>query len=106
MFADTAPGFAVLYHVGRRSGRAFSTPVNAFRDGADYIIALTYGPDADWVKNTLAAGGCEIVTRSQRIHLTNPRIITDLKRGWAPFPVRLVLGLIHAPHYLRLTRAP
>ena len=25
-----------------------------------YVIALTYGPDADWVKNVLAAGGCEL----------------------------------------------
>ena len=102
-FADRLPGFAVVYHVGRKSGRAFHTPVNAFRDGSDYIIALTYGPDADWVKNVLAAGGCEIVTRGQRFKLTNPRISTDGDRRWAPPFVRQVLGLIDAPQYLRLT---
>lgn len=39
------PGFAIVVHTGRRSGRAYRTPVNAFRDGDDYIIALTYGAD-------------------------------------------------------------
>lgn len=105
MFADTAPGFAIVHHVGRRSGRSFSTPVNAFSDGGDYLIALTYGADADWVKNVLAAGGCEVVTRGQRIRLIQPRIVTDLERRWAPLPVRLVLGLINAPQYMRLTQA-
>lgn len=105
LIADRAPGFAIVHHTGRRSGRAFATPVNAFRDGDDYLIALTYGAEADWVKNTLAAGGCEIVTRGQRVRLTNPRIITDAGMGWAPLPVRLVLRAIHAPQYLRLTRA-
>ena len=103
-FADRLPGFAIVHHVGRTSGRAFSTPINAFRDGNDYIIALTYGSDSDWVKNVLATGGCEIVTRGQRIRLTNPRIITDEGRQWAPPFVRQVLGLINAPQYMRLTR--
>lgn len=105
-FADKLPGFAIVHHIGRRSGRVFSTPVNAFHDGGDYIIALTYGADADWVKNVLAADGCELTTRGQRVKLIQPRIITDPARRWAPLPVRIVLGLIHAPQYMRLTRAP
>ena len=104
-FADKLPGFAIVHHVGRRSGRAFSTPVNAFRDGDDVIIALTYGAGADWVKNVLAAGSCELVTRGQRIRLTQPRIGDDPAMRWAPLPVRIVLGIIHAPQYMRLTRA-
>ncbi len=104
MFIDKLPGFAIVYHVGRRSGRAFSTPLKTFRDGNDYIIALTYGPDTDWVKNVLAADGCELVTQGQRIRLTHARIVTDPERRWAPLSVRILLGLIHAPQYLRLTR--
>ena len=104
MVADKAPGFAIVHHRGRRSGRVYSTPVNAFRDGDDYLIALTYGADADWVKNVLAAGGCEIVTRGRRVALTQPRIVTDQHRQWAPPFVRFVLGAINAPQYMRLTR--
>jgi hypothetical protein len=32
-FAGWLPGFAVVTHVGRRSGRTSQTPVNMFRDG-------------------------------------------------------------------------
>ncbi|HEX8731713.1 MAG TPA: nitroreductase family deazaflavin-dependent oxidoreductase [Ktedonobacterales bacterium] len=105
LFADRAPWFAILHHTGRRSGKAYAMPINTFRDGDDYLFALTYGADTDWLKNVLAAGGCEIVTRGQRIRLTNPRLVTDASAGWAPLPVRLVLRAIHAPRYLRMTRA-
>lgn len=105
LVADKLPGFAILHHVGRRSGKAYTTPINAFRDGKDYIFALTYGAETDWLKNVLAAAGCEIVTRGQRIRLTNPRILADADMGWAPLPVRLVLRAIHAPQYVRMTRA-
>lgn len=103
-FASRLPGFAILYHIGRRSGRVFATPINIFRDGDDYIIALTYGPDTDWVKNVRAAGGCEVLTRGQRIRLVNPRIAADGVRRWAPPFVRFALGLADVPHSLRLTR--
>lgn len=103
-FAGRLPGFAILIHTGRRSGRIYRTPINAFRDGDDYIIALTYGPNRDWVRNVLAARGCEMVTRGKQISLANPRIATDSSHRWAPFPVRLVLGLAGAPEYMRLTR--
>ena len=104
--ADRLPGFAIVIHRGRKSGRTYRTPVNAFRDGNDYIFALTYGHETDWVRNVQAAGGCEIVTRGRRVRLINPRLVADPGRRWAPPPVRLVLGLIDAPQYLRLTRVP
>ena len=52
-----APGFAMVTHVGRTSGRVRRTPVNIFAHGRDYVIALTYGRDSEWVKNVQAAGG-------------------------------------------------
>lgn len=105
-FADRLPGFAIVTHVGRRSGKVYRTPINAFRDGNDYLIALTYGAGADWVHNVQAAGGCEIVTRGQRIQLTNPRTITDTTWRWAPLPVRLILRFIGVSQYMRLTQIP
>jgi deazaflavin-dependent oxidoreductase (nitroreductase family) len=103
-FADRLPGFAILIHTGRKSGKTYRIPINAFRDGNDYIFALTYGAETDWVRNVQAAGGCEIVTHGREIRLTNPRVISDPKQEWAPLPVRLVLGLIDARQYMRLTR--
>ena len=101
--AGYLPGFAILSHVGRRSGRGYRTPVNVFRADGGYIIALTYGPESDWVKNVLAAGSCELRTKRRRVRLFDPRIETDRTRGWAPLPVRLSLNLMNVPHRMRLS---
>jgi deazaflavin-dependent oxidoreductase (nitroreductase family) len=104
--AGYLPGFAIVSHVGRKSGRVYHTPVNAFRTEDGYIIALTYGAQSDWVKNVLAAGWCELQTRGWRARLSDPRIVTDESKSWAPLPVRVILSLIHAPQYLRLSATP
>ena len=101
--AGYLPGFAIVSHVGRKSGRAYRTPVNAFRTDDGYIIALTYGVESDWVKNVLAAGSCELQTRGRRVCLVNPHINTDQSKVWAPLPVKLILDLIDAPQYMRLS---
>jgi deazaflavin-dependent oxidoreductase (nitroreductase family) len=101
--AGYLPGFAIVSHVGRKSGRAYRTPVNAFRTDDGYIIALTYGAESDWVRNVLAARSCELQTRGRRVRLIDPHISTDQSKGWAPLPVKLILGLIDAPQYMRLS---
>ncbi len=104
LFAGRAPGFAILTHVGRRSGRTYRTPVNVFRDGDEYIIVLTYGAGSDWVRNVLAAGAADLVTRGRHVRLTNPRIVVDPSMRWAPLPARLLLPrLAGVTEYMRLT---
>src|ERR1700676_755867 len=39
-FADRLPGFCILAHVGRKSGRVYRTPVNVFRAPEGFLIAL------------------------------------------------------------------
>lgn len=82
--ADRIPGFGIVLHRGRRSGREFRTPLLVFRVDDGFVIALTYGPDADWVKNVLAADGCELLTRGRRYALTNPRVVRDETRRHMP----------------------
>src|ERR687884_2070620 len=48
--------FAVVRHVGRRSGRSYETPIIVAPMGADVVVALTYGPQVDWYRNLRAAG--------------------------------------------------
>lgn len=99
--APHLPGFGMLTHVGRRSGRRYTIPVNVFRDGGHgYRIALTYGRDTDWLRNVLAAGRCTLQTRGRVVELVEPRLVHDPSRSWAPSPVRQVLGLIDAPDVL------
>src|SRR5688572_11665767 len=51
------PIFAVVEHVGRRSGRHFATPVAARRVAGGFVVSLAFGADADWHRNLLAAEG-------------------------------------------------
>lgn len=48
------PGFGAVVHTGRKSGRAYRTPVKVFKRGPHYVMSLPYGPQSDWVRNTLA----------------------------------------------------
>ena len=55
-FARLSRGpFAVIRHVGRRSGKSYETTIMIWplRDG--FVIALTYGPEVDWYRNILVA---------------------------------------------------
>jgi deazaflavin-dependent oxidoreductase (nitroreductase family) len=101
-FAGWLPGFAVVTHVGRRSGTVYHTPVNVFRDGNRYVFALTYGSGAEWVRNVLAAGGCEIRTHGRTVRLVEPRLFADPKRRPVPIPARWILGLIDVDGFLAL----
>jgi deazaflavin-dependent oxidoreductase (nitroreductase family) len=102
LIAGWMPGFAIVIHRGRRSGRTYRTPVNVFRGGDGYRIALTYGPDIDWVRNVMAAGGCALIHLRRQIGLSNPRIISDPTCQWAPPVVRQVLRAAHATQYMQL----
>jgi deazaflavin-dependent oxidoreductase (nitroreductase family) len=103
-FATVAPGFGVIVHRGHRSGRAYRTPVNVFRSPAGYVVALTYGPEAGWVRNVLAAGGCELETRGRRLALDAPRLFHDERRRAVPAPLRAVLRLAGVADFLELRR--
>jgi len=104
--APWMPGLGVIVHRGRRSGRSYQTPVNVFSAGDGYVVALTYGPDSDWVKNVLAAGGCELRTRGQIIQLGSPRLFHDESRSSIRPVERQVLRILNVADFLSLTPAP
>ena len=104
--APWLPGFGVVIHRGRRSGRSYRTPVNVFRTEDGYLFALTYGPDTDWVKNVQATGGCELETHRRTVRLVSPRLYHDeTRRGIRPVE-RQVLRMIHVADFLALKTAP
>jgi deazaflavin-dependent oxidoreductase (nitroreductase family) len=60
-FAGRVPGASVLIrHRGRASGRIYVTPLIAQRVDDGFVIPLTYGDRADWVKNVIADGRAQI----------------------------------------------
>jgi deazaflavin-dependent oxidoreductase (nitroreductase family) len=102
--ADRLPGFGILTHVGRKSGRVYRTPVNVFRAPEQFIIALTYSSQSEWVKNVVAAGGCKLKTRGKKYQLSAPKIVRDPTRRRFPIPVRIVLRIVGADEYMELSK--
>jgi deazaflavin-dependent oxidoreductase (nitroreductase family) len=96
------PGFGLLVHTGRKSGHTYRTPVNVFARDSRFVIALTYGPEAQWVKNVVAAGGCDLETRGRRHRLADPEIVHDGDLTLVPPVVRPVLRLIGVTDFLLL----
>lgn len=101
-FAGWMPGFAILTHRGRTSGRTYRTPINVWRRGDRYVFFLTYGPDVQWVKNVMASGTASIHTRGHDIRLVEPQLIHDPRRHLAPAPIRAVGRLIQATWFVRM----
>jgi len=101
-FAARLPGFGIVTHVGRKSGRIYRTPVNVFRAPKGFLIALTYGRESEWVKNVLAAGECQLETQGVRYRLSAPTIVHDPTRRRFPIPVRMILRLIGANDFMQL----
>ena len=99
------PLLGILEARGRKSGRTYRTPLNVFRDGEDWIVALTYGSDVQWLKNVVAAGGCRLTTRRKTYVLVNPRLFVDKSRRLMPIAVRQFLGLLRVSEFLRLSPA-
>lgn len=103
--AGRVPPLAILEHRGRLSGTTYRTPVMAFPAGDGVVIALTYGPETDWVRNVLAAGGCEMEQGGRRVRLTDPRLTHGDPDPSLPAPVRLALRLLRVRDGMRLGRA-
>ena len=100
------PAFGRIEHVGRKSGRRHVAPMMAFRTGdrRRLTFALTYGPEAEWVRNALAAGDFTFDSRrSGRLHLVAPHVVHDPKRRAMPRIVRTVLGIMQVDDFLEAT---
>jgi len=103
LFAGWLPGFGILTHAGRKSGKVYRTPVNVFRAANGFIVALTYSSQSEWVKNVLTAGGCELRTRGKKYQLSAPKVVRDPSRRRFPVPVRIVLRIVGADEYMELS---
>jgi deazaflavin-dependent oxidoreductase (nitroreductase family) len=57
--------FAIIRHIGRRSGKPYETPIIARHLADGFVIELTYGDRVDWYKNVQAARGCTVVWHGQ-----------------------------------------
>ncbi|MEZ0052853.1 deazaflavin-dependent oxidoreductase (nitroreductase family) [Mycobacterium sp. MAA66] len=68
------PGFSVIKHKGRTSGKEYETIVTSYRKGDVLAVLLAHGK-TNWVKNVLAAGQADIHVSRTDLHLVNPRVL-------------------------------
>lgn len=100
------PGYGLLTHVGRKSGRTYRTPLNVFSSPGGFAIVLVYGREADWLHNLRAAEGAQLVRRRRHYQLSNPRIVSGGQSIAAlPFYGRLVSKLTRSPDVLLVDAA-
>ena|SRR5712691_2341271 len=93
VFANTSRGpFAVIRHIGRRSGKQYETTIMVWPRGDGFVIALTYGPNVDWYRNVLAAGHCTLRWHGREYMLGKPEPI-DTRAALSVFPsfIRMIL---------------
>jgi deazaflavin-dependent oxidoreductase (nitroreductase family) len=102
LFAGWVPGFGIMAHRGRKTGRPYRIPINVFRRGDDFVFFLTYGADVEWVKNVFTAGTCTVRTRGRDVTLVEPQLITDPERRLAPLAARVVGRVIGASQFVRM----
>jgi deazaflavin-dependent oxidoreductase (nitroreductase family) len=95
--------FAVVEHVGRRSGRLHRTPVAARRVSNGFVISLAFGAQVHWNRNLAAAGGGTIRWRGVEYPVTAPEVI-DAQAGLAAFHAvqRLALQIAGIDGYVLL----
>jgi deazaflavin-dependent oxidoreductase (nitroreductase family) len=104
--AARLPWFGVLEHVGRQSGEVRQTPLNIFRHRSGrWIVALTYGPDVQWVRNVLAAGRCRLLVQGRWVELVEPRRFRDPARSQVPLVVRGALTVLRVEWFLEMREA-
>ena len=78
------PIFSVVEHRGRRSGKAYQTPVAARRVRDGFVIALAFGAQVDWYRNLVAADGGTLRRQGIRHRVARPELI-DVTAGRAAF---------------------
>ncbi len=95
--------FAIVRHIGRRSGKTYETPIIVGPADDGFVFELTYGPDVDWYKNVQAAGRFTLRWhgRDYAIQKIQP---LDTETGRAAFglPARFILRLINKQHFFKM----
>ncbi len=66
---------SIIRHVGRRSGKAYETPIVPFPIDGGFVIALPYSTRPDWLHNVLAAGTATLVTEGTTYRLDDPEVV-------------------------------
>lgn len=99
------PIWAVLHHRGRRSGRAYATPLAIVPTPEGFVLPLPFGAGTDWCRNVRAAGGGIVRWRGADHAVVETEII-DLATALPAFnaTLRPIVRVIGIKKFLRVRR--
>lgn len=98
---------SVVHHEGRKSGKAYATPIWVVKVGRLFYIPLPYGTDVDWCRNVMHAGGCILESRGSRYEATSPAIVSaEAAQADLPWRDWMRFRTYGVDAYLRLEKAP
>jgi hypothetical protein len=102
------PGWAVVHHRGRVSGRALSVPVAVVVTADTFVINLPWGARTNWVRNVQAAGGGTLRWKGADHPVDDPRIIDAVaaRPYYSRLVWRIARTLFPADAWLLLHRVP
>ena len=66
---------SIIGHRGRRTGRAYETPVGVVASHDAFLVMLPYGSGTHWLRNVMAAGEATLVTEGRTVHVRQPTIV-------------------------------
>jgi deazaflavin-dependent oxidoreductase (nitroreductase family) len=66
---------ALIHHIGRRSGKAYATPVMVQATPEGFVIPLPYGADTDWCQNVRKAGTATLEHKGESFTVVDPQVI-------------------------------
>jgi len=94
---------SIVRHTGRRTGKAYATPVIAEPLGDGLVIAFTYGPEVDWYRNIAARGSC-IIRRGGVDYACVDPMLVDGKTAMPAFPffMKSFLRILGTSQFLKL----
>lgn len=68
--------WSVIRHVGRTTGTAYRTPLEAQPVDGGFVFTLVYGSRSDWVQNVVAAGAATLEHDGETVELVDPDLVT------------------------------
>lgn len=102
-FSGRSAHAALLHHVGRRSGKAYATPLMAHRSEDTIIVPLPYGTSVDWLRNLQAAGQGVVELASRSVTVAEPEVVPiDRVMALLPRSVARIVQLHDTELALRL----
>jgi deazaflavin-dependent oxidoreductase (nitroreductase family) len=97
--------YAVVQHVGRRSGHVYTTPVVALPVPGGFIMPLLFGAETDWCRNVLAAGQGTLQWHGLTYSVSRPEVVgAAAAQPLLPPWVWWLLRAFRVRHFLKVYR--